>query len=114
MNINEKGTTSLGLSANVAALLSYLGGFVTGCIFLLLEKDNKYVRFHAMQSVVVFGGLFIINLAIGLILPFGVKNLLSTLIGFLSVVLWVVLMVKGYQGEDFKVPVAGDIAEKHM
>lgn len=110
----DMGTTSIGLQGNVAAFLSYLGGFVTGIIFLVLEKENKFVRFHAIQSIVIFGGLFIINIASGLILPWSIKGVISSLIGILSFVMWIVLMVKSYQGEEIKVPIACDIADKHV
>jgi uncharacterized membrane protein len=112
METKEQGTTTLGIQGNIAALICYLGGFVTGLIFMFIEKENKFVRFHAVQSIAVFGGLFILNMAIGLILPWSLKGAFSSLIGVLSFVLWIVLMVKAYQGEEFRLPVAGDIAEK--
>lgn len=55
----DLGPTSLGMKADLAALLSYLAGILTGIIFYLLEKENKYVRFHAMQSIVTFGFFFV-------------------------------------------------------
>jgi len=100
--------TSTGLEQNVAALLCYVVGFVSGIIFLVIEKDNKVVRFHAMQSTVTFLPLFIGQIVIGYIPIIG---MLSILIGLLSLVLWIILMIKAYQGEMFKLPIAGDIAE---
>ena len=105
------GTTDTGIKPNVAALLAYLLGFVTGLIFLLVEKNNKFVRFHALQSVVVFGVIFAAQWIFSFI-P-GVGIIISGLLSILSVVLWIVLMVKGYQGEKYKLPWAGDIAEKN-
>jgi uncharacterized membrane protein len=105
-----------GLQPNVAGLLCYLLWWVTGLIFLILEKEDKSVRFHAMQSIVVFGVITVILIilitlssipVIGLILA-----ILSWIVWLLSVVLWIVLMVKAYQGQMYKLPVAGDIAEK--
>jgi len=112
MTEKNLGETSLGLQANLAALLSYLLGFITGVIFFLLEKKNKFVRFHAMQSIVVFGGFFVISIVLMLIPILGwlVAGLIIPIVSF---ILWIVLMVKAYQGERFKLPIAGDIAEKH-
>ena len=105
------GETSIGMQPNLAALLSYFLGFITGLVFYLVEKKNKFVRFHAMQSIVVFGGLFVINLVLIVIPVLGA--LISVLLSLLSLVLWVLLMIKAYQGEYFKLPIAGDIAEKN-
>ena len=102
--------SSLGMDANVAALLSYLLGFITGIIFYVLEKENKFVRFHAMQSIIVFG-FFIVVSIIALVVPV-IGPVISGLANLASLVLWVILMIKAYQGEKFKLPVAGDIAEQ--
>src|SRR3989338_3273616 len=107
----DLGSTDTGIKPNVAALLAYLLGFVTGLIFLLIEKKNKFVRFHAMQSIIVFGSIFVAQWVISLIPYLGI--LISGLLSLLGVVLWIVLMVKAYQGETFKLPFAGDIAEKN-
>jgi uncharacterized membrane protein len=103
--------TSSGLDENVAGALSYALGWITGIGFLLTEPANKFVRFHALQSVIVFGGL---SLAwfIAMSIP-----LLGWLIAFVvippvSAVLWLLLMFKAYQGARFKVPFAGDVAEQ--
>ncbi len=111
MEQKDLGKTSLGMQPNVAALLSYLVGFVTGIIFYVLEKENKFVRFHAMQSIVVFGGLFVLSIIVGMLPVLGA--VLWSVIWLASIVLWVILMLKAYQGELFKLPVAGDIAEKN-
>ena len=97
------------LTPNVAGLLCYLGVWVTGIIFIVLEQKNKWVRFHAAQSIVVFGALFIISGVLGWI-PYA-GPVFSTLLGITGFILWIVLMVKAYHGEYYKVPVAGDIAE---
>ena len=111
METKDLGKTSLGIEANVAALLSYLAGFITGIIFYVLEKENKFVRFHAMQSILVFGSLFILSVVLGM-MPF-IGRALMNLIWVLDVILWVLLMLKAYKGEYFKLPIAGDIAEKN-
>lgn len=105
------GETSIGMQPNLAALLSYFLGWITGLIFYLVEKKNKFVRFHAMQSIVVFGGLAVLNIVLLIIPVLGV--LLSLLLSILGIVLWVFLMIKAYQGVYFKLPIAGDIAEKN-
>ena len=104
--------TSTGLEENVAGLLCYVLGWVSGLILLLIETENKFVRFHAVQSIIVFGALSIVGLVFGWIPWFG--WVISSLVGLLGFVLWIVLMVKAYQGVMYKLPVAGDLAEKWL
>lgn len=97
---------------NLMAAASYLLGFVTGIIFLLLEKESKYVRFHAMQSTILFGGIFVLNIGLGFIPILGwLAGLLLSLVAF---VLWIVCMWKAFQGEMYKVPYVGELAEKQL
>ena len=103
--------TSTGLEENVAGLLCYVLGWITGLVFFLIEKENKFVRFHALQSIIVFGILSIAGIVIGWIPIIG--GIIGALIGLLSLVLWIILMIKAYQGEKFKLPWAGDLAEKN-
>jgi uncharacterized membrane protein len=111
-----RGETSLGMEPNLAGLLCYVLGWITGLIFLILENKNKFVRFHAIQSIVTFGAITVVCIVLGIfsLIPFlGILFwLINWLISLLAFVLWIVLMVKAYQGERFKLPVAGDIAEK--
>jgi len=88
--------SSTGIDVNLAALLSYLLGFLSGVVFLVLEKDSHYVRFHAMQSTIVFGGLFLANIVLSMI-PF-VGWLMSFLLMPVTFVLWLVLMFKAADG----------------
>ncbi len=111
METKDLGKTSTGMQPNVAALLSYLLGLITGLIFFLIEKENKFVRFHAIQSMVTFGGLFVLGIVLGFIPVIGWAML--PFLWIFELVIWVLLMVKAYQGEYFKLPVAGDIAEKN-
>ncbi|WP_347548708.1 DUF4870 domain-containing protein [Pseudalkalibacillus hwajinpoensis] len=105
--------TSSGMDENVAGLLTYVLGFITGLIFLLIEKENKFVRFHAMQSIVVFGALFVASLVLNVIPVIG--TIVSVLIlPPLSLVVWIVLMVKAYQGKMYKLPVAGEFSLKQL
>jgi len=109
------------MAENVASLLCYVLGCITGLIFFLIDKRPN-VRFHAAQSIVVFGGLTILHYVVGALFgfstfaggfgAFGLGVLLYWLIGLLGLVLWVVLMVKAFQGERFRVPIAADVAEK--
>ena len=120
----DLGKTSTGMQANIAGLLSYILGWITGLIFFLIEKENKFVRFHAMQSMIIFGALFILQIVVwmfmmilammrlGVLIP--LFSLVNGFVMLLGLVLWVVLMIKAYQGEKFKLPVIGDIAEKNI
>jgi uncharacterized membrane protein len=104
--------TASGLDANVAAALAYALGWITGIVFLLIEHDNRFVRFHAMQSAIVFGAF-----SVGWFLFLSIIPILGWLIAFfiilpVSAVLWLLLMFKAYRGERFKLPIAGDMAEQ--
>jgi uncharacterized membrane protein len=106
-----------GIAENVAGLLCYLVGWVTGIIFLLIDK-RPFVKFHAAQSIVVFGGLTVIRIALifmgsmtGGVLGWSFMGMISLIVGLLGLVLWVLLMIKAYQHELFKVPIAAPIAE---
>lgn len=94
-----------GFPKNTAAALSYLLGWVTGIVFLLIEKDS-FVRFHAMQSVLVFGLLTVASLV-----PI-IGWLLSPVLMLVGLILWLILMIKAYQGEKFSLPVVGEWAQK--
>jgi len=108
------------MSENVAAFLSYLVFWVTGIIFFLIDK-RPFVKFHAAQSIVVFGGLFAIRLVLGVFFgagymmmgfgSFGLMAALFSVIWLVGLVLWIVLMVKAYQHEKFEVPIAAGIAK---
>jgi uncharacterized membrane protein len=106
-----KGKTSTGMEQNLEGLLCYVVGWVTGIIFLLLEKDNKFVRFHAIQSIVVFGAYTVVSIILGFIPIVG--WIINVLLGIAAFIFWIVLMVKAYQGQMYKLPVAGEIAERN-
>ena len=101
--------SSTGLDENLAGLLTYVLGFITGIIFLVIEKDSKFVKFHAWQSIITFGALFVLSIVLG-ILPV-IKHLVF-LMPLVNLVLWILLMYKAYQGEMYKLPMIGDLAEK--
>lgn len=105
--------TTSGMDENVAGALAYSLGWITGAALLLTEPANRFVRFHALQSVIVFGGLSLIWF-VAVSIP-----LLGWVVAFivippLSAVLWLMLMYKAYQGQRFKLPFAGDIAEQRI
>ena len=104
--------TSTGLEENVAGLLCYVLGWITGLIFIIIEKDNKFVRFHAMQSIIVFGILTVARIILGWI-PF-IGWIFGIIIGILAFVLWIILMIKAFKGEKYKLPWAGNFAEKQI
>jgi uncharacterized membrane protein len=99
--------SSTGLKPNIAGLLCYLFGWITGIIFLVVEKKSQFVRFHAAQSIVVFGALSILGIILNFIPYIG---FLSAIVGLLGFILWLFLIYKAYQGESYKLPIAGDIA----
>jgi uncharacterized membrane protein len=107
------GATRSGLDANVAAALSYALGWITGIAFLLTERSDGYVRFHAMQSTIVFATLSIVCLLLQSIPILGMLLAVFIVIPF-SAVLWLLLMFKAYRGERFKLPIAGDMAEQRL
>ena len=77
-----------------------------------LEKENKLVRFHALQSIIVFGALTVAGALLDWIPIIG--DFFGAVIGILGFILWIVLMIKAYQGEKYKIPLAGDFAEKQV
>ena len=109
------------MDEKVAGLLCYALGWITGLIFYFIYK-RPYVRFHAAQSIVVFAGLHVISIILGVF--FGISLLAGGVSGFslgyafyglvdlVGLILWILLMVKAYQGERFRVPIAADLAEK--
>lgn len=104
--------TSTGLDQNIAGMLCYLAGFITGIIFLFIEKDNKFVRYHAIQSIIVSVTLVILNLILTAIPIFG--WMIGLILAPIYLVLWIYMLFKAYQGKRFKLPIAGDMAEKQL
>lgn len=111
------GTTQTGMAENVAGLLCYVLGWVTGLVFFFIDK-RPFVRFHAAQSMVVFGGLTIIRIVLGMMFiaggltGFSIGMGLMWLVSILGFILWILLMVKAYQGEKYRVPLAADLADQ--
>lgn len=105
--------TATGLEENLAGALAYGLGWITGIFFLVTEPSNKYVRFHAYQSVILFGSLSIAWFVFMAIPPIG-WFLDFIVLPPLSAFLWLFLMFKAYQGERYKIPMAGDMAEERV
>ena len=102
--------TDVGLEENVAGLLCYVLGWVSGVVFLIIEPKNKFVRYHAIQSIIVFGA---ISIASAIFSPIPIAGVvIGTLLGILAFILWIILMVKAYQGKKYKLAVSGNLAEK--
>ena len=102
-----------GLNENMAAALAYLGFFITGIVILVLERENKFVRFAALQSTILFLPIFIITTVLGWIalMPLlgWIFGLVSWVIGVLAFLAWIYLMLTAYKGQPVKVPILGDI-----
>lgn len=122
------GTTSMGMAPNVAAGVSYILTWITGLIFFLSEKQNKFVRFHAMQAIclgilsavlwVVYSFLIMGALATATAAPnaaaggIGIFGVIFMLIWLAFFVLWIVCLVQAFTGKWFKIPIIGDLAMK--
>jgi len=111
------GTGSSGLTENVAGLLCYVLGWLTGIIFLIIDK-RPFVRFHAAQSIVVFGALTVIRIILSFFFLGGYSfglfwlwSMISLLVSLVTLVAWIVLMLMAYQGKRFEVPIAAGIAK---
>jgi uncharacterized membrane protein len=121
--VSQSVASSRGLAPNVASALAYVLGAITGVILLVIEKDNRFVRFHAAQSVAVTLVLIVINIGLSIlsaalvvvpILGWIVAILLSVGLAFATFVVWVLLMWRAYQGREWELPFAGGIARKIM
>jgi uncharacterized membrane protein len=119
--IDAADTSSTGLDSNLAAALACLLGFLSGILFLVIElvieKDSQFVRFHALQSTMVFLVIFVATVVTNTLwaIPFIgwlMSILLNMLLVPLTLILWLVLMFKAYSGERFKLPILGDLAEQ--
>ena len=108
----EDKKTLTGLPENTEAALTYVLGWISGLIFFLMVKDNKHIRFHALQSVVLFGGLHVASMVLGFIPVVGWA--LIPFLGLGTFVLWLVMIVKTYQGSPLELPVVGEFVKKQL
>lgn len=115
------GPTSTGVDARLSAILSYAAWWVSGLVFLIIEHEHRAVRFHAAQSLVLFGGLSVViavlSLAsVGMLVvssaAFQAARLLVYLVWIGAVGLWLLLMFRTFNGQTWRVPVVGDLAAK--
>jgi uncharacterized membrane protein len=118
---HPNGATSLNLDPNTAAGLSYILGWITGLIFFLVEKQNRFVRFNAMQSIVLYGAvtilyivLTILSTALSFVIPLlgCLFSILFLVLGVGALVLWIICLINAFQGKIFKIPFIGDYAER--
>jgi uncharacterized membrane protein len=119
--VTEPGATSTGVDPRLAALLCYTAWWVSGLVFLIIEQQHREVRFHAAQSLVLFGGLSILIalLSFGSVAmlmvsgsAFQLARMVVYLVWLAAVVMWLLLMYRTYNGETWRVPVAGDLAAR--
>jgi uncharacterized membrane protein len=115
------GETSTGVDARVSALLCYIAWWLSGLIFLVIEQRHRGVRFHAAQSMVLFGGLSIVMallsaMSVAMLLisgeAFAVVRLLAELVWLLSVIIWLVVMIKTFNGDSVRIPGAAGLAAR--
>jgi len=100
--------TNLGLPRNTTAALAYLLGWLSGLVILLTEKDDKFIRFHAMQSIIFFGLVTVVGF-----IPF-IGWILFPVVALLGLVFWIVCLVKAYQGEEYMIPFIGQFAKDQL
>ena len=115
------GVTSTGVDPRLSALLCYLAWWVSGLVFLVIEQEHRAVRFHAAQSIVIFGGLSLLILfmamaSLGMLFispaAFQAIYMLSWLLSLGAVALWLFVMLKVLRGESWRVPYAGNLAAR--
>lgn len=106
----DQDRTLTDLTPNTAALLCYAGIWVSGIVFLILEQRNRFVRFHALQSIILFGSLTAAHIALSHIPYVGAG--FSAIIWIIGAIFWIIMMIKAYAGESYKVLWAGNLAEK--
>jgi uncharacterized membrane protein len=113
--------TSTGVDARLSSVLCYAGWWVTGLVFLFAERRHAGVRFHAAQSIVVFGAFSVALLLCGgasavaffvAVPTFQIMQMIGNVLWLAAAVLWVYLLVTTWRGETWRVPLAGDLATK--
>jgi uncharacterized membrane protein len=115
------GPTSTGVEPRLSALLAYTAWWLSGLVFLVIEQQHRGVRFHAAQSVVLFGGLFLViavlsAISVGMLVvstaAFQAARMVAYLVWIAAVGIWLVLMFRTYKGETWRVPFASDLAQR--
>ena len=108
----DLGKSSTGLQPNLAALFAYVLGLITGIIFFVIEKENKFVKFHAMQAICFSVAMIIVGCILMFIPILGWIALM--LLQFVVLAFWIICMIKAYQGQWYKLPIVGEIAAKQV
>jgi len=110
------GKCVFGLEEKMASLVAYAGFWVTGIIILVMEKDNKTVRFHALQSTILFAAINVVFVVLGFLIGWipVVGGLVLSVLGLCATASWLFLMYMAYMGKKFKIPVLGDVCEAQI
>ena len=106
------GKSSSGIDPKVAGLLSWLLFPISSLIFVLIEKEDKFVKFHAYESLLFGIGVFVAYIISSALTVLLIGLLLVPIVVLVSFVVWILGMVKAYQGEMWKLPIIGDMAEE--
>ncbi|MDN7244510.1 DUF4870 domain-containing protein [Planococcus shenhongbingii] len=104
--------TSIGLTENIAGSLAYLFGFFSGFILLLIERENRFVRFHAFQSIYLSIVFFTVFTLLGMLPMIGWLS--GVILSPIGLVLWIILMLNAYNGKYSKIIYIGQFAEKQL
>ena len=104
--------TSLGMNENLEGALSYLLGFITGILFFILEKNSRFVKFHAMQSIIFSVVMYILYAVLAFIPVIG--WIAMPIVGLIGLIAWIFLMWQAYQNKMYKLPVIGEFAAKQI
>ena len=112
---NPTETGKLNIDPNLASALCYLFGCLSGIIFFVLETDNRRIRFHALQSILLFSSLTLLSIGSLVMMIFtniGIFRFMNGLLAMAHFALWIIMVIRTYQGHTMKLPVVGDFAQK--
>jgi uncharacterized membrane protein len=112
--MSEKEKTALGLSPNLTATLSYVLGLVSGLVVFVLEKENRFVRFHAMQSIILSVVTIIFYFVAIMMGRTSIIGLIFSTGWIVFTAFWFVGMINAAQGKDYKLPIIGFFAKKQI
>ena len=117
----KQGGKGSGMAPNIASLLSYICAPITSIIFLIIEKEKADVRFHAWQATAFSVGYFVLIIALQILAAImgAIASVLGIIVGFfipilglVAFIVWIICMIKAYQGERWRIPIVGDFAAK--
>jgi uncharacterized membrane protein len=110
--MTTSGAPNQGLSPQLAGAIAYVGGLVTGIVVLAVEKEDRFVRFHAMQSIVFFIAVLVAHLALSGVPFLGKVLYVPFLMGVVGI--WAFLIYQAFNGRRYKLPYFGDFAERQL